>query len=143
VHETYLKLAGASLLATQDRMHLFALASQAMRQILLDHARKHFRQKRGGGGRHVPLDEALDSPADLDAGARAEELISLDGALQRLTALDESLAQLVEWRFFGGLTFEEIAELTGASSRTVKRKWSAAKLFLLREMAGSPPAAAP
>jgi RNA polymerase sigma factor (TIGR02999 family) len=136
VHETYLKLAGASLLATQDRMHLFALASQAMRQILLDHARKHFRQKRGGGGAHLPLDELLDSPATLEASTRAHELLALDGALQRLTALDADLGRLVEWRFFGGLTFDEIAELTGASARTVKRRWSAAKLFLLREMAG-------
>ena len=135
VHETYLKLAGASLVPTQDRAHFFALAAQAMRQILLDHARKHFRQKRGGGGQHLPLDEMLDGAAPLDAGARAEELLAVDGALQRLAALDADLGRLVEWRFYGGLTFEEIADLTGASARTVKRRWSAAKLFLLRELA--------
>ena len=141
VHETYLKLAGESVVPTQDRIHFFALASQAMRQILLDHARKHFRQKRGGGARRVPLDEVLDGPAELDAGLRAEELLAIDQALHRLAALDADLGRLVEWRFFGGLTFEEIAELTGASPRTLKRKWSAARLFLLRELADGPPAA--
>jgi RNA polymerase sigma factor (TIGR02999 family) len=136
VHETYLKLAGVSALSTQDRAHFFALAAQAMRQILLDHARKHFRHKRGGGGAHLPLDEALDSPASLDVGSRAEELLDVDAALQKLTGLDPEMGRLVAWRFYVGLTFEEIAELTGASPRTVKRRWSAAKLFLLREMAG-------
>jgi RNA polymerase sigma factor (TIGR02999 family) len=136
VHETYLKLAGARDLPPQDRTHFFALAAQAMRQIVLDHARKHFRQKRGGGGAHVTFDEVLDGPAPGDAALRAEELLAVDEALQRLAALDRDLGQLVEWRFYGGLTFDEIAELTGASSRTVKRRWSAAKLFLLREMAG-------
>ncbi len=139
VHETYLKLAGASLVSTQDRAHFFALASQAMRQILLDHARKHFRHKRGGGAVHLQLDEVLDGPASLDVSSRAAELLALDEALQRLTALDADLGRLVEWRFYGGLTVEEIAELTGASVRTVKRRWSAAKLFLLREMAGGQP----
>lgn len=143
VHETYLKLSAASRVPTQDRVHFFALASQAMRQILLDHARRHFRQKRGGGGAHLPLDELLDGPASLEGSSRAEELLALDGALQRLAALDADLGRLVEWRFFGGLTFDEIAELTGASARTVKRRWSAAKLFLLREMAGGPPETPP
>lgn len=130
VHEAYLKLAGDSLLSTRDRGHFFALSSRAMRQVLVDHARRRLRGKRGGGAAVLPL-EGIDVPVS----ERAEELIALDGALARLEEMDADLARLVEWRFFGGLSVEEVAGLMEVSDRTVKRHWRAARAFLYRELA--------
>ena len=130
VHEAYLKLAGDSLLSTRDRGHFFALSSRAMRQVLVDHARRRLRNKRGGGAAVLPLDGI-----DVPISDRAEELIALDGALERLEAMDAGLARLVEWRFFGGLSVEEVAGLMEVSDRTVKRHWRAARAFLFRELA--------
>ena len=130
VHEAYLKLAGDSLLSTRDRGHFFALSSRAMRQVLVDHARRRLRNKRGGGAAVLPLDGI-----DVPISERAEELIALDGALERLEAMDAGLARLVEWRFFGGLSVEEVAGLMEVSDRTVKRHWRAARAFLFRELA--------
>jgi RNA polymerase sigma factor (TIGR02999 family) len=136
VHEAYLKLAGDAVVATNDRAHFFALAARAMRQILIDHVRAGDRHKRGGGLPALPLDslaEAVGTPG----GVRGkEDLLALDRALERLGTVDAELERLVEWRFFAGLTIEEIAGLTGSSERTVKRDWSVARLFLLRELAG-------
>ena len=144
VHEVYLKLAGDSVVATNDRAHFFALAARAMRHILIDHARHGDRKKRGGGGAHVTLDRILDHPIAMAAESSAEDLLAVDRAVERLGKVDAELERLVEWRFFGGLTFAEIAELTGSSERTLKREWAVARLFLLRELAGdaavSPPA---
>jgi RNA polymerase sigma factor (TIGR02999 family) len=130
VHEAYLKLSGGGPWSTRDRSHFYALTAQAMRRVLIDHARRRTRQKRGG--RMVAL--ALDD-LDLPVIERGEELIALDQALARLEAVDPELASLVEWRFFAGLSVEEIAELREVSDRTVKRHWRLARAFLFREMA--------
>ena len=129
VTETYLKLAGDRVFTARDRSHFFALASRAMRQILVDRARRRGRQKRGGGEAPVSLAEGMLASPD-----RAEELIALDESLQRLEAADPELARIVEWRFFGGLSVEEVAALLDVSDRTVKRQWRAARAFLFQEM---------
>lgn len=136
VHEAYLKLSGGARWSTRDRFHFYALTGQAMRRVLIDHARRRTRQKRGGRDLPVALDEELAAVA-----ARGEELIALDRALDRLEQVDPALAQIVEWRFFAGLSVEEIAELRGVTDRTVKRHWRLARAFLLRELtaAGPPP----
>jgi RNA polymerase sigma factor (TIGR02999 family) len=134
VHEAYLKLAGdRGDWIGSDRTHFFALAARAMRQVLIDHARRRGRQKRGAGAPHLDLDL-------VDPGAEApiEELLALDTALERLGRLDAELERLVEWRFFAGLTLEEIAPLVGLSERTIKRQWRTARAFLLRELGGAP-----
>ncbi|GJM44888.1 MAG: extracytoplasmic sigma factor ECF [Gemmatimonadota bacterium] len=129
VHEAYLKLAGGQASAPRDRSHFFAVAAQAMRQILVDHARAHLTQKRGSGAQHVLLDER-----DLPVEERAAELVDLDAALVRLAVLDERAAKVVELRFFGGLPVEETAEVLDISPRTVKRDWREARAFLFREL---------
>ena len=139
VNEAYLKLAGDGVVAGNDRVHFFALAARAMRQILIDHARHGRRQKRGGGAPHVELDGLAFEIGAAPADASAEDLLALDRALERLAAVDEELVRLVEWRFFAGLTLEEIAGLTGVSERTLKRDWRVARAFLLREVGGEAP----
>jgi RNA polymerase sigma factor (TIGR02999 family) len=134
VHEAYLKLSGGATWSTQDRFHFYALAAQAMRRVLIDHARRRTRLKRGGRAVDLPL-----ADADLAVAARGEELIALDRALERLEAVDADLAQLVEWRFFAGLAVDEIAELRGVTDRTIKRHWRLARAFLLREMSAPEP----
>lgn len=124
VHETYLKLAGSARQSYEDRIHFFAVASRAMRQILVDYARRNAAAKRGGG-RAVTLDD--ESAANPD---RAEELLALDEGLERLQELDPRLVQTVELRFFGGLSVEETADALGVSPRTVKRDWQRARAFL-------------
>jgi RNA polymerase sigma factor (TIGR02999 family) len=138
VHEAYIRLAAASGPSWQDRRHFFAVASMAMRQILVDYARRRRAQKRGGGEVRITLDRV-----DAAVEARAEEVIELDAALEKLAAVDEPLARLVEMRFFAGLTMDEIAELLGAGKRTVERDWQKAKAFLYRTMTSTssgPPA---
>jgi RNA polymerase sigma factor (TIGR02999 family) len=131
VHEAYLKLAPRA--TVNDRRHFFALASRAMRQILVDEARRHQSEKRGGGLEITTLDEGRTS-----AGAVAAEILALEEALARLSRANERLGQVVELRFFGGLSVDETAEALGASSATVKRDWRAARAFLA-EALGSPP----
>ena len=131
VHEAYLKLAPRA--AVNDRRHFFALASRAMRQILVDEARRHQSEKRGGGLEITTLNEERDG-----AGAVAAEILALEEALARLARANERLGQVVELRFFGGLSVEETAEVLGASSATVKRDWRAARAFLADAL-GSPP----
>jgi RNA polymerase sigma factor (TIGR02999 family) len=134
VHEAYLRLARPDGGEFQDRAHFFAVASRAMRQILIDHARRRQADKRGGG------EAALDlSAVQIAASDRSDELLALDEALQRLEALDARLAQVVEWRFYGGLTEAEIGEALGLSERTIKRDWRRARAFLQREIAGRDP----
>jgi RNA polymerase sigma factor (TIGR02999 family) len=124
VHETYLKLAGSSNKSYHDRVHFFAVASRAMRQILVDYARRSTAHKRSTG-RAVTLEpEAIGDPD------RAEELVALDEGLERLARLDARLVRIVELRFFGGLSVEEAAEVLGISPRTVKRDWQKARAFL-------------
>jgi RNA polymerase sigma factor (TIGR02999 family) len=129
VHETYLKLAHGVPWSLRDRRHFFATAARAMRLLTIDHARRRLRDKRGGGGPEIALDE--DS---LAAPERPQELLALDAALDSLNGSDPALAQLVEWRFYAGLTVEEIAELLDLSERTVKRHWRAARAYLHREL---------
>ena len=134
VHEAFLKLDRLAAWAPRDRGHLLALASRAMRQILVDAARGRIAGKRGSGAAHLCVD-------DLEVG-RSEpqvEVLAIHEALERLAAVEPELAQLVEWRFFGGFSVDEIAQTTGVSERTVKRDWRAARAFLFRELAATPP----
>lgn len=132
VHEAYLKLSNEARWSVRDRAHFYALAGRAMRELLIDHARTRGRKKRGGGV--VPLSlESLDVPV----AERADELLALDSALERLEAVDPELARLVEWRFFAGLSHGEIAELLDVSERTIKRHWRSARAFLYQELAVS------
>ena len=130
VHEAYLKLSADARWSTRDRSHFFALAARAMRHILIDHARRRTRHKRGGAA--VPL--SLES-TEVPVYDRGDELLALDQALERLAALDPELAQLVEWRFFAGLSVEEVAGILEISDRTVKRQWRAARAFLYQQLA--------
>ena len=132
VHEAYLKLAGRMDTDWQDRNHFLAVAAVAMRNILVDYARRKMAQKRGGDQVLVTLDEAR-----VGAPQSAVEMLALDEALSKLGSLSERLAKIVELRFFGGLTVEETAELVGTSERTVKRDWRKARAFLLSALEAS------
>jgi RNA polymerase sigma factor (TIGR02999 family) len=125
VHEAYVRLAESAELSVNDRGHFFALASRAMRHILVDYARRSRAQKRGGGLSPLTLDPGRVAIVD-----RAEELIALHDALDQLAVLDERLARNVELRFFGGLTIEETAEVLDVSPRTVRRDWRKARALL-------------
>ncbi|MEM7414751.1 MAG: ECF-type sigma factor [Gemmatimonadota bacterium] len=127
VHEVYLKLAGSSR-DWNDRAHFMRVAARAMRQILIDRARRRTAHKRGGGAAVVTLEE-MAVAAESPEGA-AETLMALDDALLRLGRQSERLAHVVELRFFGGLSVEETAEALGVSDRTVKRDWRLARAFL-------------
>ena len=129
VHEAYLRLAESDAAAWNDRSHFFALAARAMRFVLVDHARASITEKRGGGARAVSLDEEQLPPAD-----RSEDLLAIDEALTRLDGHDARLAQLVQLRFFAGLSYPEIAEVVGLSVPTVKRDWARARAWLYRFM---------
>jgi RNA polymerase sigma factor (TIGR02999 family) len=129
VHEAYLRLVDHTRVEFQDRAHFFALAARAMRQILVDYARRHRALKRGGGGSPLRLDEGA-----VAVDERADTLVALDEALLRLATLDPRLGQVVECRFFGGLTEEETAEVVGVTPRTVRRDWTRAKGWLYREL---------
>ena len=132
VHESYLKLRGSDELHWQDRAHFLALAARAMRFVLVSHARSHHAKKRGGGRAPLELDEELAVSDD-----RAEEMLALNQALERLAAVDDRLARMVELRFFGGLTVEEIAESLEIAPSTVKLDWQKARAWLYRELRGS------
>lgn len=125
VHETYVKLVDQTRVRWQDRSHFFAVAARAMRRILVDHARRHATARRGGSLQRVPLDVA-----NLSLRERADTLLEVDAALERLTKLDPRLGEVVEYRFFGGLTEDEIAEALGVTSRTVRRDWVKARGLL-------------
>jgi RNA polymerase sigma-70 factor, ECF subfamily len=129
LHEAYIRLIDYTRMEWTDRAHFMAVAATAMRRILVDHARSHRSLKRGGALRRVPLDSA-----DLPVEDRAELLIALDGALAKLKELDARQAQVVEFRFFGGMTEEETAAALGVGLRTVKRDWAKAKSWLYRDI---------
>jgi RNA polymerase sigma factor (TIGR02999 family) len=124
VHETYLKLVGARHLDLKDRKHFFACAGRAMRHILVDHARAAMADKRGGGVSPVEL------PVDVADRASAPDWIDLDRALDELDEVQPALRELVELRYFAGLTRQETAELLGCAERTVQRDWQRARAFL-------------
>jgi RNA polymerase sigma-70 factor, ECF subfamily len=130
VNEAYLRLAGGEGLALQDRAHFYAVCAQVMRHVLVDHARAHARDKRGGGAAHVPLDEAA-----VAAGQGSDELVALDEALRGLEEVDPQKARVVALRYFAGLSIEETAEVLGVSPTTVRREWRRAKAWLFRAIA--------
>ncbi len=130
VHEAYMRLIDYTRVDWANRAHFMAVASTAMRRILVDHARGHRSLKRGGGIRPVSLDAV-----ELRAEDRAELLVAVDEALDRLKAVEPRQAQVVECRFFGGMTEEETAEALGIGLRTAKRDWARAKTWLHREIA--------
>lgn len=134
VNEAYVKLAGQREVEWQNRAHFFGIAAQIMRRILVDHARRDRRKKRGGGATHIPLD-GMDPPSAAPP-VDVADAYTLDRALSRLEALDPQQGRVVELRFFGGMTIEETAEVLGLSSATVKREWSVARAWLYRELAG-------
>ena len=130
VHETYLKLADQTRVQWQDRSHFYRVAAVAMRRILVDYARRHRAKRRGGELQRITLDESATS------AERGETLLALDEALERLTELNPRLGQVVECRFFGGLTEEETAAALGVTPRTVQRDWAKARAWLYLELAG-------
>jgi RNA polymerase sigma factor (TIGR02999 family) len=129
INEAYLRLVDQQSVQWQDRAHFFAVSAQIMRNILIDHARKYQYAKRGAGARKVALDEAAVMPEQ-----RAGELVALDDALSELAALDPRKGQIVELRFFGGLSIEETAQVMKISPATVQREWRAARAWLQRAM---------
>jgi RNA polymerase sigma factor (TIGR02999 family) len=131
VHEAFLKLAPGRTAAWEGRAHFFGAASRAMRQILVDFARRRGALKRGGGWRLVSLDQA-----GAALSVELDDLVALDAALEELDAASPRLRQLVELRFFGGLPAAEVAGMLGVTTRTVERDWLKARLFLLDRMDG-------
>ena len=130
VHEAYLKLVNQRDVTWRGRAHFIGVASRIMRRILVDHARKRLREKRGGGQENLPLNENLVGLSDRES----EELIALDAAPTGLRSLDDRQSRIVEMRYFGGLTNEETAEVLGISARTVKREWAMARAWLRSEI---------
>jgi RNA polymerase sigma factor (TIGR02999 family) len=133
VNETYLRLFDQHEVDWQNRGHFFGIAAQLMRRVLLDHARRQTRKKRGGVSIPVELDASIPTPLH---GADAVDVLDLDRALTRLEALDTTQARIIELRFFGGLTIEETAMALAVSPATIKREWAVAKGWLLRELSG-------
>jgi RNA polymerase sigma factor (TIGR02999 family) len=129
VHEAYLKLIDQTRVTWQNRAHFFGIASQLMRRIMIDHARARASDKRGAAAIRLSLDDV-----QIPIEERAAGLIALDEALENLAHFDERKAKIVEMRFFGGLTDEEIAEVLQISTRTVLRDWKTARLWLYREL---------
>ena len=129
INEAYLRLVKQQNVEWKDRAHFFAVAAQIMRHILIDHARRYQYEKRGAGAQKIELTDA-----SFLGQQRAKELIALDDALSELAAFDPRKSQIVELRFFGGLTIEEVAEVTGTSPATIKRELQAARLWLKQMM---------
>ena len=132
VHEAYIRLVDQRA-PMESRGHFLAMAATQMRRILLDYARKHHAARRGGAGQKVLLEDTM-----AISEQRPLDMIALDRALSNLATLDANQAQLVELRFFGGLSVEETAEVLGVSPATVKRSWNSARAFLHREITGGP-----
>ncbi len=131
VHEAYMKLVGNAEVDWQSRAHFFSIGARAMRQILVDHARRRAAEKRGGGWRQTTLGDK-----DLGIEIPADELLALDTALDELGRLSERLRQIVEYRFFGGMTEKEVGAVLGMSDRTVRREWLKARAWLYKELYG-------
>jgi RNA polymerase sigma-70 factor, ECF subfamily len=133
VNEAYLRLVNQQHLDWQNRAHFFAVAARVMRHLLVDHARSHLYQKRGGGAVQVTLGDALDVSA---GGHEVTDVLALNEALERLAQFDARKAQIIELRYFGGLSVEETAAALDVSDITVKREWAKAKAWLYRELTG-------
>jgi RNA polymerase sigma factor (TIGR02999 family) len=132
VHEAYLRLVDQSRAGWRDRTHFFAVAATAMRQIVVDHARRSGAAKRGGGVTPAFLDHV-----EAGEGPRAEQVVALDEALKRLSALSERMVRIVEMRFFAGLSIEEAAAALDLDPRTINRDWRKARALLYRELTGA------
>jgi RNA polymerase sigma factor (TIGR02999 family) len=132
VHEAYLKLIDQTRISWQNRAQFFAIAAQMMRRILIDHARKRLRDKRGGKAVKISLDDSSIDVSD----ERAASLVALDEALKRLAEEDPQKAKLVELRYFGGMSIEETAEVLGVGTATVNRHWRTVKAWLYKEIVG-------
>lgn len=130
VHEAYMRLVGPTPIHFANRAHFFAVASQLMRRILVDHARKQNAAKRGGNNLTLVIDEALDVPAKPEL-----DLAALDDVLNTLATLDSRQASIVEMRFFGGLSIDETSQVLGISPATVKREWTTARTWLYDQLA--------
>jgi len=128
IHEAYLRLVGASPVEWSDRSHFYALAARLMRQILVDHARSRGRQKRGGDALPIAFDETVVGPRE------TPDLVRLDDALHALAETDERKSRVIELRFFGGFSVDEVADVLAVSPQTVLRDWRLAKAWLQREM---------
>jgi len=131
IHEAYLRLVDQRGVSWQNRAHFFGIAAQAMKRILVDYAKARHRDKRGGAAENLPLDEAR----FVVTGEKGVDLIALDEALARLAKFDPQQASIVDLKFFGGFTIEEIAETLRISRATVKREWNSAKAWLHGEIA--------
>lgn len=129
VHEAFLRISQQSGIDWKNRSHFYGIASRLMRQILVDHARAHTAGKRGGDVIHFSIDDVQIPVED-----RAASILAIDEVLDRLAKLDDQQAKIVEMRFFGGMTNDEIAESLGISQRTVSRDWETARLWLYREL---------
>jgi RNA polymerase sigma factor (TIGR02999 family) len=129
VGEAFLRLVDQSQVEWQDRAHFLGIAARVMRQVLVDHARRHSTAKRGAGAQLVTLGDDIRA-----AGRPLEDLLVIDDALDRFAALDPRAAHIVEMRVFGGLTVEEIAEALGVSKRTIDHDWAVARMWLAREL---------
>ena len=130
IHETYLKLASQRDVDWQNRAHFFGVAAQAMKRILIDHAKGRHREKRGGAAENLPLDEAR----FVISGDKNVDLVALDEALTRLASFDPRQANIVDLKFFAGLSIDDIAETLNISPATVKREWNSAKAWLFHEI---------
>jgi RNA polymerase sigma factor (TIGR02999 family) len=133
VNEAYLRLVRQDVPQWQNRAHFFGVAAQLMRHILVDHARNRLAGKRGGGAPRLALDPELAPAQNPEI-----DLVALDGALDKLTALDPKQGRLIELRFFGGLSIEETAVVLGVSPATVKREWATARAWMRRELKKDP-----
>lgn len=131
IHEAYLKLARQESQNYQNRAHFFGIAAQAMRHILVDYARARHSRKRGGWQERVTLDDSFGS-----ASAASDDILRLDEALTNLAAIDSRKSRVVELKYFGGMTNEEVATALGVSPETVKRDWRFSRTWLLRELSG-------
>ena len=137
VNEAYLRLVDQTRVNWQNRAHFYGIASSMMRRVLIDHARAHATEKRGGAAIHLSLDDV-----QVPLAQRASDFVALDEALEKLEQFDGRKCRIVEMRFFGGLKDEEIAEVLGVATRTVLRDWKKARLWLYRELSQESPAAA-
>jgi len=129
VHEAYMRLVGDDAAAWENRAHFFGAAARAMRQVLIDYARKRGRAKRGGDQARIPL-----NVVDLAVEAPVEDVLAVDRAVEKLAAKDPRMAEVVQLRFYAGLSVEETAAALGMSERTVRREWSLARAWMMREL---------
>jgi RNA polymerase sigma-70 factor, ECF subfamily len=129
VHEALIKLLEGEKIDWQSRKHFYALVAKRMRQVLIEHARARLAAKRGGGAEHIEVDEGILLTTEM-----SEELVTLDEALEKLAKIDDRKAKVVEYRYFGGFTNEEVAELLDIAPSTVDREWRLARSWLKREM---------